>query len=195
MIDYIKNNNEFYGSIKHKKGLKQVGWNSKKSQWKRFEKLAEIGNLNNKIILDVGCGRGDFVRFCRKKNIRFRSYTGVDIYKYKFIRENKRIHFFVADILLEKSIHQYDYVIASGLFNLKANQKLTKPMIKRCFSLCRKGFAFNLPSDTTAKKFRNPVVVYYGAYAMLKYCKALCKHTRLIQGYLPHDFTVYMVKR
>jgi SAM-dependent methyltransferase len=197
MIDYKKNNDKFYGSISKKKGIKKVGWNSKKSQWLRFAMLARIGDMNNKTILDVGCGRGDFVRFCKDKKIKFGGYQGIDLYEHKFNRA-PNVFFTTADILnKEFPIYHnyiYDYIIASGTFNLKKNKAMTKRMIKRCFELCRKGFAFNLPSDETKRKFRNPVVAYYNAEEMFNYCRKLSKHVHLIRGYLPHDFTIYMRK-
>ena len=37
--------------LKYKDGPKAVNWSSKKSQYLRFEKICEVGNLNNKKIL------------------------------------------------------------------------------------------------------------------------------------------------
>ena len=49
--------------LKHKEGHKAVNWNSKSSQYLRFKKICEVGNLQNKKILDVGCGLGHLVNY------------------------------------------------------------------------------------------------------------------------------------
>ena len=46
---------EKYGS----ESAKSLAWFSEEDQLKRFEILAEIGDLNNCSVLDIGCGNGD----------------------------------------------------------------------------------------------------------------------------------------
>ena len=46
---------------------RKLGWGSKKSQDLRFKILIDRWNLENKSILDIGCGFGDFYFFLKKK--------------------------------------------------------------------------------------------------------------------------------
>jgi len=43
----------------------RVGWGSTDSQDKRFSVLTEIGDLDNRTILDVGCGLGAYFDYIR----------------------------------------------------------------------------------------------------------------------------------
>ena len=45
--------------------IKKIGWGSKSSQNLRFKILSNKFNLNNKSILDLGCGYGDFYSFLK----------------------------------------------------------------------------------------------------------------------------------
>ena len=81
----IKDTNKikkFYNDnfFKYKDSVKTVGWSSKKDQFLRFEKLFENIEVNNKSILDIGCGLGDLIFFIKKKykGKNFK-YTGIDI--------------------------------------------------------------------------------------------------------------------
>ena len=49
--------------IKHGCSPKTLGWSGKKQQIKRFEKFNSILNFQNKSILDIGCGFGDFYSY------------------------------------------------------------------------------------------------------------------------------------
>ena len=51
----------------HNDGYKALGWGSIDSQYKRFEVLSKINNLNGSSILDVGCGLGDFYLWFKYK--------------------------------------------------------------------------------------------------------------------------------
>ena len=44
----------------------RVGWGSTDSQDKRFSVLTEIGDLDNRTILDVGCGLGAYFDYIHK---------------------------------------------------------------------------------------------------------------------------------
>ena len=52
----------------HGNSVKSVGWDTKKNQTIRFERSIYNFKLDNKKILDVGCGLADFYTFLKKKN-------------------------------------------------------------------------------------------------------------------------------
>ena len=58
--------------------FKKVGWGSLESQTLRFKILTEIGLINKKSILDVGCGVGDLYGWLLKNNYTL-AYEGLDI--------------------------------------------------------------------------------------------------------------------
>ena len=100
-----------------------LGWDKGK-QFLRFHQLTSDWDLTGASILDVGCGFGDFVNYLRFMNIQNYSYTGIDLLG-EFIAEGKRRYSSPQATFLQAAFEDYDspstfdYVIASGVFNLK----------------------------------------------------------------------------
>lgn len=65
---------EKYGS----ESAQSLAWFSENDQIKRFEILAQIGDLNNCSVLDIGCGNGDL---CYYLSQHFANvlYHGIDM--------------------------------------------------------------------------------------------------------------------
>ena len=105
--------------------FKGMNWPSQKNQYLRFEQLIKIDNLRNKTIHDLGCGNGELLKFLKEKKIIFSKYFGSDISdfmidaaKNNFYSSNK-ICFEKINILETKKKIMHDYVITSGIFNVK----------------------------------------------------------------------------
>ena len=72
--------------------VKTLGWGSKAQQYHRFENALNSGlDLENKSILDIGCGFGYFFIYLKNKKINFSHYTGADINS-DLINEAKNVH-------------------------------------------------------------------------------------------------------
>jgi SAM-dependent methyltransferase len=113
---FAKEQNRKYGATIHSL------WDSKDSQKKCFEDLFKIGDLNNKSILDLGCGFGDLYQFLIDNNIHIKDYLGVDICQ-EFIDIAKTkypyTNFEVRNIYKNPfNESEFDYVIASGIFSI-----------------------------------------------------------------------------
>lgn len=168
---------------------KALGWGSEESQQKRFQVLSEIGDLKGKIVLDVGCGFGDFYNCPGLGEVLH--FTGIDKNP-KHIEVAKRRYpaeFYVGTI--EGVNGRFDYIFASGIFNLQiwAGREET---IKRMFMLCGYGVAFNIHS--TKADFTSDSVYYSNPGEMLEFCLALTRKVVLRHDYMTHDFTVYLYK-
>src|SRR6478752_10387552 len=79
-----------------------LGFRSRSSQVKRFEALLELGDLDGRRVLDVGCGFGDFLGFLQGRGIE-PVYTGIDVcepmVRRCIERFGKLARFEVADVL------------------------------------------------------------------------------------------------
>lgn len=107
-------------------------------------------------ILDFGCGLGHFYEYILENKLDI-SYTGLDISK-MFIEQCQKkfpnTDFILMDILKNKEDLQlkFDYIILNGVFtekrNLSYNEMFNyfKEMIKKVYSLCNYGIAFNVMS-------------------------------------------------
>lgn len=183
--------------IRYKDDVRSLAWGSRKSQHKRFEILSEIGRLEGSLILDVGCGLGDFYNWLLKKYNNI-SYTGIDITPSMIEIAKKKYPkttFKVQNILeLNSDKSKYDYIFASGIFNrrIKNHEKFVRDNIIKMFELCCKGAAFNIMS--TKADFMEKKEYYAEAGKMLDFCLSLTRNVILRHDYMPHDFTVYMYK-
>jgi len=151
-----------------------VAQQSLEGQQARFNKLAEIGNLNGKTILDIGCGLGDFLPFLEQ---RFRSiaYTGIDIVPELISAARRRdgpsADFLCRDLIENPLAQKFDFVIISGIFN---NVEILEPatflgrMIKVAFDHCSEALAFNFTS--TYINFHDAKMVYHDPQDVFGFC-------------------------
>lgn len=182
---------------KHGVDPKSLLWGSKGAAHQRFRQFwAEI-DFNNKSILDVGCGFGEFVKFLPKRAQNFK-YTGVDIVP-EFIAEAKKLYpqheFFVADYLAENNLEKHDIVVASGILNSSVvdNMDYRKQAIKKLYNLSNKCTAFNmLGSHPQPATPADSNVWYADSMEILEYCMSLTHRVILRQHYHPRDFTIFM---
>lgn len=176
---------------------KTLGWRSKRQQYVRFEVLAEIGDLRNRSILDIGCGFGDFYDFITEKGIKV-DYTGYDISP-KLIEIAKKTHpsikFEVKDILKDHVERKFDYVISSGIFNHKIsnNDLFIREIFRKSFGLCNRGIAHNMLSGYV--DYFDSELYYANPMEIFDFCKTLSRRVALRHDYMPFEFTVYVYKR
>lgn len=128
-----------------------MDWKNEDTQYLRFEIIARyIDFTQNPTILDVGCGNGEFLNFCKRKELSCK-YTGMDIVPEMVALTNQRFGEGTAfeGELLSMQQNAYDYVIASGTFNAKlttdelAWQPYLYQNIKKMFELGNQATVFN----------------------------------------------------
>ena len=175
-----------------------LGFRTRGSQERRFHALAALGDFNGRRLLDVGCGFGDFLAYLLERGIRT-IYTGLDICAPMITRCHDRFPvssgiFAVADVLDYQPQAPYDYIVASGIFGLEAEDThpRVRPTLERLFSWCRTGFAVNFLSALAPEKA--PKRLYFHPREVLDWMAPLTPALRLDHGYLPNDFTVHVYK-
>jgi len=180
-----------------------LGWGDKLSQIKRFEILCQFLNLNEKSILDVGCGFGDLYPFLRNNISDNFSYYGIDIYN-RFIEIAKEKfpegNFICSDFLKYSFDKKFDVVFLSGALNIKVDddenihERFIYSTIEWMYKISSLGIAFNLTSSYTEDKYRNQDTYYSKPEEMFSFCKTICKNVVLRHDYMPNDFTCYLYK-
>jgi len=184
---------------------KGMNWSSKKSQYLRFEQLIKIKNIENKSVHDIGCGNGEFLKFLKKKKIKVSKFLGTDISKNMIhhcnanYAKNKNVKFINANILDSKKLPNYDFVFASGIFNIKglvASKKWEDyvfKMIKRMISIANVGLSFNFMTFDVDYKDKN--IFYMSIDKLLKRLrKEVSKNIIINHSYPLWEFTVYIYK-
>ncbi len=96
-----------------------VGWTAQ-GQILRYNTVLKFLNPQGKILLDFGCGKGDFYGFLKEKGISC-VYKGIDINPHLIAlakEKYKDAEFVVQDIENEPLRTNFNYTVAIGVFNL-----------------------------------------------------------------------------
>jgi len=188
---------------KHRDSLTRFGhhpnalyWSGQDIQQIRFKVLAEIGIQAGDFVLDVGCGFGDFKGWSESNDCPLH-YTGIDISP-DLIKQAEHLHptgrFHAGDLFdMTFAGESFDWVILSGALNeqLHDDSAYAFRVIKRMFSLCRKGVAFNLldARHLVAHDLHSQTPEH-----VLAFCRGMCPSCVLHDEYLNNDFSIYMLK-
>ena len=124
-----------------------VQYSSLESQERRFDILAEIGNLNGCRILDFGCGTGQLNEYLIRKGIKVQ-YSGVDIVdEFLTLCRNKFPHSRYGKFE-EFEGEMFDYIMVAGVFNNRINDNVFfyQNTIKSLFGMALRGLSFNMMS-------------------------------------------------
>ena len=176
-----------------------LDWASTASQQARFEVLLAGVDLRGKSLLDVGCGLGDLYALLRARGIPA-DYTGVDILE-KMAQAARQRHpgarFHCADIFAANPFgaEAFDVVFSSGLFNLNLgnNRDFLSRALARFLEVSREHVVFNmLHTRATTDDDR---YFHHHPQEVLRVLKSLPCEARIIDDYLPNDFTVICRKR
>lgn len=178
-----------------KGNAKKLAWESTYNQLVRFQALVDNVNLNEKSILDVGCGLGDLYDYLERQGIDVH-YTGVDILDVMIENAQKKhpgADFIKTDIFKSSDVfdgRKFDVVYASGTFNLKLgnNEKFIEDIARVFSTLSREVFAFNLLHERSS----DPIDTYYYTHPekVLPVLKKYSSDVKVIDDYLENDFTV-----
>ncbi len=169
-----------------------VRWGSKELQSRRFEVLAELVRGNDSV-LDVGCGRGEFIEYLDESN----AYLGIDLIP-EFIPASKIIYperdFETHDLRDEP--RPANVVVASGTFTISSD-KIFWSMLDAMWESAGRMMAFNCkstwaPDDCVSVGgigyVRDPAETLAGCRE--RYTRKL----KLDCSYLDHDFTIAAFK-
>ncbi len=198
--------NFFENTIKtHGADPKGVDWKDEASQHLRFEQLMKIHKdaAQPFTILDFGCGYGALVKYLQMQGYQF-TYTGYDMTPAVVEAATKVFHdmpncHFTTDL---SSIAPQDYVIGSGLFNMKfadtPEDEWYRHMlntIDTMWGLCTTGLAFNSLTSYSDPEYMRADLYYPDPTQIFDYCKRnLSKQVALLHDYGIYDFTI-LVRR
>tara|TARA_Y100001980_G_C14555302_1_gene343549 strand:+ start:1683 stop:2330 length:648 start_codon:yes stop_codon:yes gene_type:complete len=194
---------DFQKIINHYNGLyKKYGYSDNSIGWGknrkilRYHILCSKFNLNNRSILDFGCGFGDLSEYLSNHYSDFK-YIGIDINE-NFINEAKKqypeVNFFNKNIFEDKIKYTYDYVVSSGVHNTKIENNFS--FIERTIDIFDKisdcGFAMNFLSKNVDYMEEN---LYYADPTKVVQLAMKYSNNFLIRhDYMPYEFTLIVIK-
>ena len=170
-----------------------MGW-AIDSQNIRFNILSQIDDLNNKSILDVGCGNAMLYDYLIQLYPNLR-YVGLDLLDeflnnaMKRLSNKKDVNFYKGNFMSEQ-LPLLDYYLVSGAFNYKnSNPLFIFQSIQHLFNSSRFGLGFNLLSMAPSNQ---QIAVAYNKQMIFEFCKMLSPKCKLIDDYLENDYTIYL---
>ena len=173
-------------------------WNSRYSQTIRYDILFDTLKNGNGSICDVGCGCGDFFHYLNSKNSLLK-YTGIDISANMIVLAQKAYPLGnfrcldLAEILIKNT---FDYVVASGIFNLHMidHNNTTLNIIKQMIQCANSSIRFNILTNKFKHSSSDSNIIYADIDALYEKLHPLVRSINVITGYLPYDATFYLEK-
>jgi SAM-dependent methyltransferase len=187
----------------HGTSARGADWNSEVSQEARFDQLLKLCDPSAPFsILDYGCGTGALAEYLVKKGFQA-DYYGFDIVE-KAIEAARQHHAgkprraFTSD---EGSLPVCDYVVASGIFNFRADTSFEAwtdyvvGVLWRFDQLSRRGFASNFLTKYSDADRMRADLYYADPCYLFDYCKRnFSKNVALLHDYTLYDFTILVRK-
>ncbi|HJU88181.1 MAG TPA: class I SAM-dependent methyltransferase [Gemmatimonadaceae bacterium] len=173
-----------------------VDWNSRESQELRFEQLLRLipAGAADFTVLDYGCGYGALVGSLSRRYDHFR-YQGFDLAD-AMIERARELHAgdrrcrFTTD---PGEIEQADYVIASGVLNVKLQHSVEEwtayfaTTLQELARLATRGFAFNALTSYSDRERQRTDLYYADPLVWFDHCKR--RYSRFVT--LLHDYELY----
>jgi SAM-dependent methyltransferase len=203
--ELINRVNEYYTNKVIEFGRKPEGvdWNGVDSQLNRFNQLSKVfvNDLDTPFsILDFGCGFGSYYKFLNELDVTC-TYFGYDISKEML--KNAEIEFPNSDCWLDliPSNFQVDFVVASGIFNVKLHtdkeewERYVFNTLAEINKISKKGFSFNILSSYSDIEFMKEYLYYANPEYFFGYCKShFSKQISLLHDYGLYEFTIIVRK-
>lgn len=179
-----------------------VDWNGLESQSMRFDQLTKLINIGDTgSLLDYGCGYGALLSYLKYRNVNLK-YTGYDISS-EMIDSALQSHS-ATNTKWTSHAHEllnYDYVIASGVFNVREEttegdwEQYILETLVQIDKLSLKGFAFNLLTSYSEKEKMKSNLFYANPAKIFDYCKStFSKSVALLHDYPLYEFTILVRK-
>lgn len=184
---------------------KGVDWNSEEGQILRFEVLSKVILEKKFSISDIGCGYGKYYEFLKNQGIFNFEYYGYDLSEEMIKKANDSYIFDNARFIKIsnlKNIKETDYIVSSGIFNVKMdyNDSEWLSYIIETLDVINaksiKGFSFNILSSYSDKDFMRKDLFYGDPLFFFDYCKKnYSKEVSLLHDYQLYEFTILVRKR
>lgn len=178
-----------------------VDWNSIESQELRFEILSRVINENKHFsILDYGCGFGSMFNYFEEKFEKF-DYTGFDLSDKMIEAANDKISKQNAVFTTQLPSQPFDFVIASGIFNIKLDntpenwQNYIEKTLHEIDKLANKGFSFNILTSYSDSEYMKDYLYYANPSYLFDFCKRhFSRNVALLHDYDLYEFTIIVRK-
>jgi SAM-dependent methyltransferase len=179
---------------------KGVDWNGEESQFLRFSVLSDVIREEEFSILDLGCGYGAFIKYLENNFPNKFDFIGFDISD-EMIKAAKGLYPNYSFTANELNLKPVDYVVASGILNVKDNisnedwKIYIFEQIDKMDKLSLKGFSFNALTIYSDKEYMKDHLYYADPTEIFDYCKRkFSRNVALIHDYELYEFSIIVRK-
>jgi SAM-dependent methyltransferase len=172
-----------------------VDWSSSESQRTRWQQLLTLLDGDGSV-LDYGCGYGGLVAHVPDPG----AYVGYDLSE-EMVAAARERHPGVRFTTSEAQLEPADYVLASGIFNVKAGAgeeewvEYVAGVLDRFDTLARRGFAFNMLTSYSDPPLMRPDLHYADPARWFDHCKRhYARNVALLHDYGLWEFTILVRK-
>ena len=164
IIDRYNKRFEIYGD-----NPLSLNWKDREAQYERFNNFLKLIDVENKNILDIGCGFADLYTYLSNKNKLPKKYTGIDINP-NFINHCKKkfpsLQFHVGNLIDHNFTDEhFDIVLMVGVlsYNFKEfdNIRFTKEVVRNAFKLANDALIFDMQSNIINKNYETAEHIHY----------------------------------
>lgn len=182
-----------------------VDWKNEEGQILRFGQLSKVLNINIPFtVADLGCGYGKFIDYL-DKNFQNYTYIGYDLSN-SMIKKAIELYGYKNNVYFQhikstKEIQSVDYIITSGIFNVKMHYTEVQWLnyilntLEQMYNKSLKGFAFNILSKYSDKEYMRDYLYYADPLFLFDFCKRnFSKNVSLLHDYELYEFTIIVRK-
>lgn len=189
----------------HGASAKGVDWKDETAQYVRFDQLMKIVRDPSQpfSLLDFGCGWGALVKYLQERGYQHVTYVGYDMTE-AVVEAARKVYDgldWVRFTTQLSDVPQVDYVVGSGLFNMKINadeaawQQHMLSTIEQMWGFCTRGLAFNSLTAYSDAEYMRADLFYPSPEEVFGFCKRkLARNVALLHDYDLYDFTI-LVRR
>lgn len=193
-----------YGRLlaEHGDSPQAVQYRDTLSHERRFEVLAQAGDLRTARVLDFGCGTGRLLEYLRRQHAFAGQYTGYDLNADMVETGRKKFpdaRFEARDVLASGVPDEFDFVFINGVFNnlIGDNWGFLTSALRVLFARTRTALAFNALSTyvdyfDAGLYYAEPEAVFRFCKTELSPCVTLRHDYQVKPGTRPFEFTVYV---
>ncbi len=202
MSQWLRAVADYYSRAVREHGATARGsdWKSDEAQLERFEALALLFDRERPEVLDYGCGWGAFRGFLRERFASF-SYTGFDI-STDMLETARQLDPSVRLVSELPAGEQWDFVVASGLFNVRleaSDEQWERHLFDTLHEFDRRarvGFAFNALTSYSDADRRANHLYYADPCRLADYCiRNFSRRVVLLHGRPAWDFAILVSKQ
>lgn len=176
-------------------------YSSQDTQELRFSQLLRAGDIQNKKILDFGCGTAALAGYIEKIGIDC-EYVGYDFVEefYSVTREKYQNARFIDETTVYNE--KFDYIFISGVFNNKTSQNVEfyQSTLKKLFVQTNECLSFNMMSSYV--DYKDEDLFYILPEEVFKFCKtnitpyvSIMNDYQLKPGVIPFEFASFLYRK